>query len=65
MVSVLIQTPWSLLLETTLPFSNNVKVSTVGLEASTAQVKVANVPAQTLWLIDKFVFKVTLPGASE
>ena len=65
MVSVLIQTPQSFLYETTLPFSNNVKVSTAGLEASTAQVKVANVPAQTLWLTDRFVFKVTLSGASE
>ena len=65
MVSVLIQTPWSLLSETRLPFSNNVKVCTAGFEASTAQVKVANMPAQTLWLIDRFVINATFSGASE
>ena len=63
-LSVLIQTPESLLFETTLPFSNNLRVSTAGLEASTTQVKFATMPAQTFWLLDKFVIKVTLSGAS-
>ena len=65
MVSVLIQIPESLLLETILPFPNKVKVSTAGLEAATAQVKVANMSVQTLWLMDRLVIKVTVSGASE
>ena len=65
LVSVLIQTPESLLFETTLPFPNNVKVSTAGLEASTTQVKFATMPEQTLWLFVRFVIKVTFSGASE
>ena len=64
-LSVLIQTPESLLFETTLPFSNNVRVSTAGLEASTTQVKFATMPTQTLCFLDKLVVKVTPSGASE
>ena len=64
-VSVVIQTPEPLLFGTTTPFWNNVKVSTTGFASSIVQVKFATVPAQTLWLIDRFVIKVTLPGASE
>ena len=55
--SVLIHTPESILFEITLPFSYNVKVSTTGLLASTEQMKLTTMPAQTTETVDKFVLK--------
>ena len=62
--SFLIQTPVSVLSEIMLPFSYNEKVSTVGLLASTVQVKFTTVPAQTTGTVDKFVLKEAFSGAT-
>ena len=63
--SVIIHTPESVLFEITLPFLYNVKVSTAGLLASTEQMKLTTMPAQTTGTVDKFVLKEAFSGATE